>query len=109
MVNQVLHKKRTNKEFRFSAHIGDYDVDNVILDLGYDVNVIPRKTWDMIGKPKIVWSLVQLRLVNQHKIISTGRLKRVPVNIDGVQSVIDFEVIEIMDDNKKYPTLMGLE
>jgi hypothetical protein len=42
MVNQVLHRKRTNKEFRFSVQIGEYDVDNVILDLGYDVNVLPK-------------------------------------------------------------------
>jgi hypothetical protein len=31
------------------------------------------------------------------------------VNIDGVFSVVDFEVIEIMDENQPYPTLMGLE
>ena len=31
------------------------------------------------------------------------------VNIDVVHSVIDFEVIEIVDDNQPYPTLMGLE
>ena len=62
-----------------------------------------------MGKPKLVWSLVQLRLVNQHKIITIGRLTGVPVNIDGVCSVEDFEVIEIMDDSQPYPTLMGLE
>jgi hypothetical protein len=33
----------------------------------------------------------------------------VHVNIDGVHSVEYFEVIEIMDDNQLYPTLMGLE
>jgi hypothetical protein len=31
------------------------------------------------------------------------------VNIDGVRSVVDFEVIEIVDDSRPYPTLMGLE
>jgi hypothetical protein len=62
MVNQVLCRKRTNEEFRFNAQIGEYDVDNVILDLGYDVNVLPKKTWDLMGKPKLVWSHVQLSL-----------------------------------------------
>jgi hypothetical protein len=42
VVNQVLRRKRTNGEFRFSAQIGEYDVDNVILDLGSDVNVFPQ-------------------------------------------------------------------
>jgi hypothetical protein len=42
MINQVLRRKRTNKEFKFNAHIGEYDVDNFILDLGLDVNVLPK-------------------------------------------------------------------
>ena len=42
MVNHVLRKKRTNGEFRFNAQIGEYDVDNFILDLGFDVNVLPE-------------------------------------------------------------------
>jgi hypothetical protein len=63
----------------------------------------------MMGKPKLIWSPVQLRLENQHKIIPIGRLTGVTVNIDGVPSVADFEVIEIMDDNEPYTTLMGLE
>jgi hypothetical protein len=54
VVNHVLHKKRTNGEFRFSAQIGRYDVDNVILDLGSDVNVLPKQTREMIDKPKPV-------------------------------------------------------
>jgi hypothetical protein len=41
VVNQVLRKKKTNGEFRLSVHIGEYDVDNVILDLGFDVHVLP--------------------------------------------------------------------
>jgi hypothetical protein len=36
-------------------------------------------------------------------------LTGVIVNIDGVCSVADFEVIKIMDDNKPYPILMGLQ
>jgi hypothetical protein len=36
-------------------------------------------------------------------------LTGVPVNIDGVCSVVDFEVIEMVDDSQPYPALMGLE
>jgi hypothetical protein len=84
-------------------------VDNFILDLGSDMNVLPKQTWEMMGKTKLVWSLIQLRLVNQQKIVLIGRLTGVPVNIDGVHSVVEFEVIEIVDDSQPYPTLMGLE
>jgi hypothetical protein len=90
-------------------YIGEYNMDNVILDLGSDVNVLPRKTWEMMGKHKLIWYPVQLRLTNQHKIVLIGRLKGVPVNIDGVYSVAYFEVIEIVDDSQPYPTFMGLQ
>ena len=54
VVNQVHCKKRTNREFRLDAQIGDYDMDNIILDMGYDVNVIMTLTWETIEKPS--WS-----------------------------------------------------
>jgi len=62
-----------------------------------------------MGKPKLVWSPIQVRLMNEHKIVPIGHLTRVPMNIDGVYNMEYFEVIETMDDNKPYPTLMGLE
>jgi len=74
VVNQVLRINKTNKEFKFNAQIGEYDVDNVILDLGSGVNVLPKKTWEMMGKLKLIWYPVQLRPTNQHKILSIGRL-----------------------------------
>jgi hypothetical protein len=55
-VNQVLRKKRTNGEFRLSAQIREYDVDNIILDFGSDVNVLQKKKWEMMGKTKLIWS-----------------------------------------------------
>jgi len=56
VVKPVLHRKRTNKEFRFNAQIGEYDMDNVILDLGSNINVLPKHTWEMMGEPNLVWS-----------------------------------------------------
>jgi hypothetical protein len=98
-VNQFLHKKRTNKEFKLSVQIGEYDMDNVILDLGSNVNVIPRKMWEMMGKLKLVCSTVQLRLDNQHKIILIKRMVGVSMNIYGVCNVDEFEFIKIVDNS----------
>ena len=39
------HKKRTGREMRLTVKIGDYEFDQVILDLGSDANVLPKKTW----------------------------------------------------------------
>lgn len=38
------HKARTGREMRLTAQIGDYEMDQVILDLGYDANVLPTQT-----------------------------------------------------------------
>jgi hypothetical protein len=84
------------------VQIGEYDIDNVILDLGSDVNVLPKKTWEMIWKTNLVWSPIQLILSNQYKIVPIGRLTRIPVNIDGVCSVVYFEVIDIVDEIQPY-------
>jgi hypothetical protein len=36
-------------------------------------------------------------------------LEHVPVDIDKVRTLADFEVIEIVDDNFPYPTLLGID
>ena len=35
---------KTDKEMRMNVHIGDYEVDLVILDLGSDVNILTKQT-----------------------------------------------------------------
>ena len=45
---------------RLTAQIGDYEMDQVILDLGSDANLLPKKTWKQMGEPKLEWSTIQL-------------------------------------------------
>ena len=94
---------------RLNAQIGEYDMIDVILDLGSEVNVLTKQTWEQMGKPTLEWSPIQLRLANQQKIVPLGRLPSVSVDIDGVSTSEDFEVIEIIDDSNPYPTLLGIE
>ena len=82
---------------------------DVILDLGSDVNVLTKKTWEQTGNPALAWSPIQLRLANQQRIVPLGRLPRVPIDIDGVNNLADFEVIELIDDSNPYPSLLGIE
>jgi hypothetical protein len=50
-----------------------------------------------------------MRLVNQHKIIPIKKLVGVPINIDQVCNIADFEVIETVDNIHSYPSLLGLD
>lgn len=50
------HKARTGREMRLTTQIGEYEMDQVILDLGSDVNVFPKKTWERMGILALQWS-----------------------------------------------------
>ena len=41
--------------------------------------------------------------------MSLGRFSNVPVDLDGVCAVADFEFIELIDDSNPYPALLGIE
>ena len=62
-----------------------------------------------MGKPKLRYSPIQLRLANQQRVCPMGRLSNVPVDIDGVRSLVDFKVIEIIDDSNPFPALLGID
>ena len=84
-------------------------MDEVVMDLGSEVNVMTKQTWEIMAKPKLVFFPIQLRLANQQGVIPLGHLSSVPVDLDGVRSLADFEVIEIIDDSTPYPTLLGID
>ena len=41
---------------RLHAQIGDYDMTDIILDLGSEVNVLTRHTWEQMERPMLEWS-----------------------------------------------------
>jgi hypothetical protein len=102
-VNHLHTRRRTSREFRLNANIGDFNMGDIILDLGSEVNVLPKTTWQCMGEPTLGYSTVQLKLANQHRVLPIGRLKGVTVDLDGVHTKADFEVIEIVDDTTPYP------
>ena len=84
-------------------------MDEVILNLGSKMNVLTKQTWELMGKPKLRYSPIQLKLANQQKVNPLGRLSNMSVDIDGVRSLTDFEVIEIIDDSNPFPALLGID
>jgi len=84
-------------------------MDEVVLDLGFEVNVMTKQTWEIMAKPKLAFSPIQLRLANQQRVIPLDHLSSIPVDLDGVHNLVDFEVIEIIDDSTPYPALLGID
>jgi hypothetical protein len=69
-----------------------------MLDLGFDINILPKKTWEAMGNPKLVYSPIQLHMANQYCIYPIRSLQNVEVDLDGVKKMAKFEVIEIMGE-----------
>ena len=78
IVNQVQWKRRTSRELRLNANIGDFNMGYIILDLGHEFNVMPKKTLEAMGEPQLGYSPIQLKLENQHRVVPIGRLKGIP-------------------------------
>jgi hypothetical protein len=72
IVNHLHTRRRTSREFRLNANIGDFNMGDIILDLGSEVNVLPKKTWKCMGEPTLGYSPVHLKLVNQHRVLPIG-------------------------------------
>ena len=49
---------------RLSTVIGTYKKDEIVLDMGSEVNVMTRQTWEIMANPKLAFSPIQLRLAN---------------------------------------------
>jgi hypothetical protein len=62
-----------------------------------------------LGKPRLTYSSIQLRMENQYCIFPIGRLENVEIDVVGVNTVVDFEVFEIMGDKDPYPALLGID
>lgn len=84
---------RVAREMRLTAQIGDYEMDQVSLDLGSDVNIFPKQMWERMGRPVLHWSLIQLRMMNQKNIFTMGCLHEVTIDIEGASVLANFEVI----------------
>jgi hypothetical protein len=108
-VNHLHTRRRTSREFRLNANIGDFNMGDIILDIGSEVNVLPKNTWQCMGDPTLGYSVVQLKLANQHRVLPIGRLKGVTVDLDGVRTKADFEVMETVEGTTPYPALLGLD
>ena len=64
-LHNITGHTRTGREMRLTAQVGEFEMDEVILDLGSDVNVLTKQTWEQMGSPKLVRLPIHLRLDNQ--------------------------------------------
>jgi hypothetical protein len=62
-----------------------------------------------MGEPQLGYSPIHLNLSNQHRVVPIGILKGISVDLEGVRTMEDFEVIDIVDNTSPYIALLGLD
>jgi hypothetical protein len=77
-----------------------------MLDLGSDVNILPKKTWEALGKPRLTYSPIQLRMENQYCIFPIGRLENMEIDVAGVKIVVTLKSLRSWET--RTPTLCYL-
>jgi hypothetical protein len=49
-VHQVRKHNHMGREVKMRSKLKSHEMDIVMLDVGSDVNIVPKKSWDLMGK-----------------------------------------------------------
>lgn len=61
--NKIYKNKNImGREMHMTVQIDAYEIDQVILHMGSDANVLPKKTWQRIGEPNLEWQTIQMHM-----------------------------------------------
>jgi hypothetical protein len=85
------------KEF-IEVRIGDFDID-CVLDEETQVNIMPERTWEAIGRPIMIPSLGGIGIFKGKLVNLCGRLAQIPMTVNGASTKEDFEIIKFIEDN----------
>jgi hypothetical protein len=88
------------------ARIGDFDID-FVLDEETNINIMPERTWEAIGRPTMIPSLGGISLFRGKLVNLCGRLARIPMTVNGTLTEEDFEIIKFFEDRAPFTMLIG--
>jgi hypothetical protein len=57
-INHLCTRRRTSRDFILNGNIRDFNIGDIILYLGSEVNVLPKNTMKCMGDPTLGYSLV---------------------------------------------------
>jgi hypothetical protein len=88
------------------TRIGDFDID-CVLDEETQVNIITKRTWEILGKPVMSPSLGGIGLFIGKLITLCGRLTQTSMSTHGTSTEEDFEVVKFIENNGPFSMLLG--
>jgi hypothetical protein len=72
-------------------------INQVVIDFGSQVNILPHDTWIWLGQPSLAPTLNYLKLADQILIEPIGILRNVETQIMGIPTPINFKVIDLVE------------
>jgi hypothetical protein len=92
---------------RGDMEINEILIKQVVVNFGSQVNILPRETWIRMGRPTLAPTLNYLKMAYQILIEPIDILRNLETQIMGIQTQVNFEVIDLVEGMPTYTTLVG--
>jgi hypothetical protein len=86
--------------------IGDFDIDYV-LDEQNQVNIMTKRTWEILGRPAMIPSLGGIGLLRGKLINLCWKLTQISMNANGTSTEEEFEIVKFIKNNTPFAILLG--
>jgi hypothetical protein len=71
------------------------------------VNLMPKSTWEILGKPTMIPSLGKIGLLKVKMITLCERVTNVPMISHGTSTKEEFELIKFLENNNPFSLFLG--
>jgi hypothetical protein len=101
ILSEIFKEKECIEE-----RIWDFDID-CVLDEEKQMNIMPERTWEAIGRTATIPSLGGISLFKGNLVNLCGRLTRIPMTVNGASTEEEFEIIKFVEDKASFTMLIG--
>ncbi|GKE08893.1 hypothetical protein Tco_1412444, partial [Tanacetum coccineum] len=102
----IPQKEKDLRSFTLPCYINNVYFDNALADLGASVSVIPLSTYLKLGKGELAHTKLAVELADRTVKYPKGIAKNVLVGIGKFVFLIDFIILDILED-VKVPLILG--
>jgi hypothetical protein len=100
-LSEILKEKEC-----IETRIEYFDID-FVLDEEAQVNIMTKRTWEILGKPAMGPSLGGIGLFKGKSITLCGRLTNIPMISHGPLTKEEFEVDKFVENNTPFSIFLG--
>ena len=107
MLVQKLRHKVDPGPIKVEVQIADHYIPHCLVDGGNGVNIMSKFTLHKLDLKSSCPSYISMGLANQTRITPVGQILGLHVTIGGKFYTQDFQILDLPDDSRSYPLLLG--